>query len=360
MRGDQFGVAVVMSGFPRRSETFALGELMALDKRGALAAIFATKAGDGTSLPPGCERLLDRLFVLDAASEQDQGEAVAQMSAGMRIHGVHGYFAHQPAAVAAAAARRLGARYGFSVHARDARKVTPAVLERRVRAAACVTACNADVATAVEVRGGNVQLIPHGVDLAKFRATRPSRDDSLRILAVGRLVEKKGFDVLVEAVGMLRQPFHLQIVGDGPQRRRLAAMIALGGLTDRVTLCGSVPHDELPAYYEAASVVAVPSVVDRSGDRDGVPNVLLEAMSCERPVVACDAGAISTAVAHGDTGLLIPSGNAEALAAALERLAEDPGLRARLARRARARVQEQFELDACANRFCQVLEAAYA
>ena len=133
MRG---GIAVVTSGFPRRSETFLLNELLALDARGALAAVFATKPGDGGSLHPGCRRLLRRVEVLPGGSPSAQAASLLERLGARRVAGVHGYFAHRPAAVAAHAARRLGVPFGFSVHARDARKVAPPVLAARERRAA--------------------------------------------------------------------------------------------------------------------------------------------------------------------------------------------------------------------------------
>src|SRR5205085_12204424 len=150
--------------------------------------------------------------------------------------GVHGYFAHTPAEVAARAAARLGLPYGFSTHARDARKVAPGVLAERARKASCVVACNTDVAEEILRGGGAVHLLPHGVDLRRFRP-RPQRDsEELRLLAVGRLVEKKGFHVLLDAASLLDLPFRLRIVGSGPEREHLSKMIETHGLARRVTL----------------------------------------------------------------------------------------------------------------------------
>src|SRR5437870_5191626 len=102
------GIAVVTSGFPRRSETFLLNELLALDARGTLAAVFATKAGEGGPLHPGCARLLYRVELLPAGSASAQAARLVERLRGRRVAGIHGYFAHRPAAVAAHAARRLG------------------------------------------------------------------------------------------------------------------------------------------------------------------------------------------------------------------------------------------------------------
>jgi len=357
MRG---GIAVVTSGFPRRSETFLLNELLALDARGALAAVFATKPGDGGSLHPGCRRLLRRVEVLPGGSPSAQAASLLERLGARRVAGVHGYFAHRPAAVAAHAARRLGVPFGFSVHAGDARKVAPPVLAARARRAACVIACNRDVAAELARVGAPSRLLPHGVDTHRFRPRPEPRGVPLRLLAVGRLVEKKGFETLIEAAARLTIPFQLRIVGEGPRRARLARAIAAAGLAERVTLAGPSTHADLPTEYARAHVVVVPSVPDRIGDRDGLPNVVLEALASGRVVVASDVGDVASAVLPGRTGVLVPPGDAQALAGALELLARRPDWWERLGRQGRVHVEGRFELARCTERLGRVLERVYA
>lgn len=349
-------LAVVTSGFPRRSETFALNELLALEARGCLAAVFATKPGDGSPLQPGAERLLPRLCRLPGGTAAEQAEHVAAALAGTRVRGIHGYFAHTPAEVARLAARRLGLPFGFSVHARDVRKVAPAELASRARDAACVVACNETVAA--ELGSASVELLRHGVDLGRFRPRPEPPAPPLRLLAVGRLVEKKGFDVLVAAATQLELPFRLTIVGAGPEHGRLARMIAAAGLARRATLAGPLTHAELPSAYAAAHIVVVPSIVDRSGDCDGLPNVVLEAFASGRPVVASEVAAIGSALDRA-TGVLVPPGEPRPLAEAVTALARDPSRRAALGAAARARAEAEFDLGRCTERFARVLEAAY-
>ena len=247
--------------------------------------------------------------------------------------------------VAERAAAVLGVPFSFSAHARDVRKVPRGELTRRARAAACVVACNTDVADDLGATGARVELIPHGVDLRRFAPTLPPGGEPLELLAVGRLVEKKGLEALLEAVAGLEVPFRLRIVGDGPLRGALERSIADAGLHDRVTLDGTLTHRELPDAYAGANVVVVPSIQDAGGDRDGLPNVVLEAMASARPVVASEVAAIPAAVRDGDTGLLVPPGDPRALRAALERLAtrsgaaRGDGRRRAQARRARLRAR---------------------
>jgi glycosyltransferase involved in cell wall biosynthesis len=361
-RPHRAGIAVVLSGFPRRSETFALNELLALESHGLLAAVFATKPGDGLTPHPDYARLHAPVQLLAGESAAEQASHLVRSLKGTghaEVAGIHGYFAHQPAEVAAQAAGELNLPYGFSVHARDARKVAPAILAERAGRAACLVACNQDVAAEVEAGGAAVQLIPHGVDGDRFQPHPFPPAEPLRLLAVGRLVEKKGFVILIQALAQLAIPWRLRLVGDGPERERLAAAGQAAGLSHRIEFSGSLTHEELPAAYTAAHFVIVPSIVDSSGDRDGLPNVVLEAMASGRPVIASDVAAIGNAVAHGRSGLLVPPGNAAALANAIARLAAEPGRWAEFGRQGRLRVVEDFALAACTNRFCRFLKKAY-
>jgi len=354
-------IAVIVSGFPRRSETFALNELIALEEAGKLLAIFATKPGDRTPPHRDVARLANRVVMLPPGCPNEQADYVTSYLRGTQVAGIHGYFAHTPADVAARAAAQLGVPYGFSAHARDARKVHGADLERRGRGAALVVACNADAAATLTLRGMQPVLIPHGVDTGRFAPIQAiCQRGPIRLLAVGRLVPKKGFGVLLSALANLDVPFTLRIIGDGPEGVPLQTAIDECSLGDRVKLCGGRTHDDLAREYAAADVVIVPSVEDRTGDRDGLPNVVLEAMACGRPVLATRMGAIASAVEHRRTGWLVPAGDPPALAHAIRVLQGSVELRERLGREARRRVERDFALRTCTERLRNVLEAAYA
>lgn len=358
-------IAMVVSGFPRRSETFLLNELVALDTAGILGPIFATKTGDDGEPHPAVAQLAGRVVMLPAGTAGEKAETVAAHLRGSDVAGIHGYFAHMPAEVAAHAADWLGVPYGFSAHARDARKVDGAELTRRGRRAAVVVACNGDVAASLRERGVPSQLVPHGVDTTRFAppphpaGSDPGAGRPLRLLSIGRLVEKKGFHVLLSAVAQLHVPFSLRIIGDGSLAAPLCDAIERLGLTDRVALCGGRTHAELPGEYAAADIVIVPSIEDQSGDRDGLPNVVLEAMASARTVVATRIGAIPTAIVHQQTGWLVRPEDADALAHAIHALAVDRDQRHRLGRAARALVEQDFNPQRCTERLRRVLEAAY-
>ncbi|HEY1478486.1 MAG TPA: glycosyltransferase, partial [Gaiellales bacterium] len=257
-------------------------------------------------------------------------------------------------------AASLDIPYSFGVHARDVRKVAPAELRRRAHRAACVIACNRDAVRELERIDVTPELVPHGVDVRRFAPAPLAERGPLRLLAVGRCVEKKGFAVLIEAVAGLEVAFDLQIIGDGPLRAALERSVAARGLVDRVRFAGSLTHHELPAAYAAADVVVAPSIEDADGDRDGLPNVVLEAMASGRPVIASEIAAIASAVRDGETGLLVAPGDPLALRAALERVARDRALAGAMGAAARTLVQQEFELGACTTRLLDCLESAYA
>lgn len=356
------GVAVVVSGWPRISETFAVNEVAALARRGLLSGVFATKAGDDSLVQPDAARLAPLVTVLDATTPEAQGAEMADRLAvaGRPVGAVHGYFAHQPAEVAERAAAALDVPFSFSVHALDARKVDPAELRRRCRAAALVTTCNADTTDTIRRVGGRPVELPHGVDLARFHPAPPPADRRpVELLAVGRLVEKKGFVHLIEAMVGLDAQARLRIVGDGPLGPELRSFIGQLGLDGTVELIGRRTHHELPALYADADAVVVPSVVDRAGDRDGLPNVVLEAMAAGRPVVGTTVAAIPCAVvADGgddDTGLLVPPADPAALRLALRTLCLDPARRHQLGVNGRQRAEARFDLSRCSAAWVDLL-----
>lgn len=354
-------LAMIVSGFPRLSETFALGELLSLESKGLLAALFATKRGDDLQrLQPGAEKLLSSVRYLSEGDAESQAKEVSESLAGLDINGIHGYFAHKPAEVAALAAKKLNIPFSFSVHAKDARKVEPEKLSAIAKKAAVVVACNPDVAGEPAFKDTNLKLLPHGIDLSRFTPKEFPIEKPLRLLSVGRLVEKKGFDILLRAVSKLQAEFSLRIIGEGPERGRLEGLISDLGLSEKVHLCGAKSHDELVHEYAGSHAVVVPSVIDSNGDRDGLPNVILEAMASGRIVIAFDTAAIGSAIVDGKTGILTPPKNLEKLAEAIESVANSPGLHMHLAKNARSHVEEKYEIGKCTSRLRQVLEECYA
>lgn len=179
-----------------------------------------------------------------------------------------------------------------------------------------------------------VHVIPSGFDPSIFAAPAdrpPERAGGLRIGYVGRLAPQKRPDLVVQAFTRMAQPAQLVVVGDGPERSRVESLVADSPARDRISLSGFVPHDAIPGVLAGLDVLVLPSAYEEMG------SVLVEAMATGLPVVASNVGGIPEVVRDGETGLLVPPGDVDALAAALDRLVADDELRGRLGRAARAR-----------------------
>jgi glycosyltransferase involved in cell wall biosynthesis len=286
------------------------------------------------------------------------------------VRHLHAHFAHGTTTVTWHAATVAGLPFSFTGHARDiyAPELNPhGWLRRKLLASRfAVTCTEANVrhlkAIAPEAE---VHLVYHGLnaDFARLVGDAPAAmsNGRLRVLGVGRLVAKKGFDVLVEACAELRRrdvPFEALIVGQDDKhgdavRERIAAL----GLTDRIALPGPMGQAELLGEYRRAGVLAMPCRV-LENDRDGIPNVLVEAMAAGAPVVATGVSGIPELVEHEVNGLLIEPDDPKALADALIRLHEDRELASSLATAGRRTVRERFDGDRLARRLAELFEAA--
>lgn len=267
------------------------------------------------------------------------------------IHRVHGAWAHFPASVAYLAARLTGARFSMAGHAGSDLYRTQAFLADKARAADFVTACvrgNADMLRALAGPRANVQWIYHGVDRARFDGGGRARDREPLLVCVGRLAPTKGFDLAVRALGELRRRGlapRLEFVGDGPERARLERLAAEGGVREQVAFRGFLAQTELLPLYRRAWLLVSPSRVLANGHRDGIPNVIVEALAMGLPCVGTRAAGLEEAVAPGVTGELVAPEDPGALADALERLLRDPAAIDRLSANALGRVDEVFDAD---------------
>ncbi|MDH3663901.1 MAG: glycosyltransferase family 4 protein, partial [Alphaproteobacteria bacterium] len=252
---------------------------------------------------------------------------------------LHGHFCHGATTVTWFASRLTGQPFSFTAHAKDIyqRKLNPRdLLPQKLAAARFVVTCTEANKTHLDqlaVEQGKVHRIYHGLDLERFTPAPRHRDpDRPVILAVGRFTKKKGFPSLVEALAHVRdrgRPFHCRLIGEpGDDSDEIERWVRTTGLIDRIEIMGAMPQDRLKAAYQAADLFVLPCLVVEDGDRDGIPNVLAEAMAMELPVISTAVSGIPELVEDGASGLLVPPSDAERLAEAMVALLDDP-LRAR-------------------------------
>lgn len=285
-----------------------------------------------------------------------------------RIRHLHAHFCHTSTTVAMLASRMSGVRFSFTAHAKDIYRedMNPGDLLRvkLQRAGFAVTCTNANRIYLDRWRPPQTPLhaIYHGLDLSLFAPSNDRRAEPHSpplILSVGRMVEKKGFTYLVEACRLLKEKgyeFTCRIVGGADQHTEaIKQRIEQLNLTETVTLHPAVTQEELRRIYQQAAVFALPCQVIENGDRDGIPNVLVEAMAMQLPVVSTDISGIPELIEHRVNGLLVPQKNAEALADAIQELLDSPELRRQLGCVARERVCRDFD----ATRNILALKAAF-
>jgi glycosyltransferase involved in cell wall biosynthesis len=290
------------------------------------------------------------------------------------VRHIHAHFAHGATTVAWIASMVTGLPFSFTGHAKDiyAPSLNPGgLLPRKLSAARFAVTCTETSRAHLRALAPEaiVHRVYHGLNAELTRLIEdvpPVRDASgaLRILAVGRLVSKKGFDTLVDACRLLRDDgvaFEARIVGEEAEHAdALRRLIARHALENVVTLAGAMPQSVLRREYARASCFCLPCRVLSSGDRDGIPNVLVEAMACGVPVVTTDVSGIPELVQNGVNGILLPADDAQAVAAALRLVHDDAALAARLGRAGRDTVAARFDGEVLARELARLFQEAVA
>jgi glycosyltransferase involved in cell wall biosynthesis len=389
-------VAVVLKGYPRLSETFIAQEIAALEERGLEILIVSLRhPTDQRTHPVHAEirapklylpeylfdeprrvlaawwrvrrwpsyRAVRALWMRDFARDPTRnrirrfGQAlVLALELPRDIGRLHVHFLHTPASVTRYAAQLRGLPWSGSAHAKDI--WTTPDWEKREKLTGCewlvtCTQANRDHLAAL-APAGKVELVYHGLDFSRFPAPPPRRStrdgknpsDPVIILSVGRLVEKKGTDVLLEALARLPSALHWRFmhIGGGPLRAELERQARMLRIDDRIVWRGALSQDELLPEYRAADVFALACRVARDGDRDGLPNVLVEAQSQALPCVSTAVSAIPELIRDGVSGLLVAPDSPDDLARALESCITDPARRTALGEAGRTRVMAEFDL----------------
>jgi len=264
---------------------------------------------------------------------------------------IRGHFLHSEAVAARFLNILLGIPYSLTMctaHVAFPRPVIRKVLE----SALFLVADNPRLVAFPQTFGlpsARVHVALNSVNVKEFpqRHTKTAAPRPL-ILAVGRLEPKKGFDVLFRACALLRDrgvPFKTLLVGEGPEQDRLRQLRNRQGLQDQIELSGKLSFEEIKPWFYRAAVFVMPSVVSRSGDVDGLPTVVLEAMASGLPVIGTSVGAISEAVLDGITGFIVPPNDPIRLAERLQQLLKDEGLRFQFGATGRCRAEEKFDLQ---------------
>jgi glycosyltransferase involved in cell wall biosynthesis len=287
------------------------------------------------------------------------------------VRHIHAHFCHGATTVAWLASKMSGIPFSFTAHAKDLYSPTlnPAgLLRRKMDAARFVVTCTDANRDYLQRLGSRtpVYCIYHGLnaDFTSLLEQDASKrtNGHVRALAVGRLVRKKGFDVFVDACAILKQQgvsFEACIVGErGDHDKEIRQKILVHGLSDQVRLAGPLSQPDLYREYRSSTVFCLPCRVLDNGDRDGIPNVLLEAMACGLPVITTGVSGIPEAIEDGVNGLLVPPDDPESLADALLSVKRDRELADRLGTQAKSTIDMRFNAEIFADRMAQLLREA--
>ncbi|MEZ5811364.1 MAG: glycosyltransferase family 4 protein [Rhizobiaceae bacterium] len=389
-------VAVVLKGYPRLSETFIAQELLELERAGFSLRLYSMRhptdkkthpvhgeiAAPVTYLPeylyqepirvlrgwwsarrmPGYRKavktwLKDVRRDFTANRGRRFGQALVLAAELPTDTGwLYGHFIHTPGSVTRYAHMMTGLEWSCSAHAKDIWTSPDWELAEKLDSATWTATCTGSGhrhLQSLTQRPGDVHLVYHGLDLQRFpppdaqSSARDggSADNAVEIVTVGRAVEKKGLDTLLDALALLPGDLHWHWthVGGGVLSDELKAQAHRLGLDARVTFAGSQPQTEVIARYRTSDMFVLPCRIAADGDRDGLPNVLVEAASQELACVSTPISGIVEMFNDGENGLLVPPDDSAALAAAIERLARDPALRKALGKAAAKRVRNEFD-----------------
>ena len=397
-------LGVLVKIYPKLSETFILEEILGLERMGLSLRLYSLAPATDAVVHPAVARVraplvevptpgrgvlsgfvarhARLLFGAPLRYAGALGAALARGRAGLHdfvragwlagqlredgVEHLHTHFISTPADVAELCARLAARPYSISAHAKDIYLSAPADLRRKLHSARFTVSCtdfNCQTLLGIAPQAP-VHRMYHGVDHTLFHPKQRRAPQAVPlILSVGRLREKKGLDTLIDACALLRQrgqAFVCEIVGYGEEQARLQAHIDRLGLAGQVRLAGKLAREQVIVRYARAAVYVQPSRIAADGDRDGIPNVLLEAMAMGLPVVASRVSGIPELVGDRHNGLLVEPDAPKALADAITRLLTEPALCHELGCCARETVTESFDNDINLRLFRDLLEGRHA
>src|SRR5215208_2884131 len=391
-------IAFVVKGYPRLSETFIAQEILALEARGLALEIWSLRQPTDKAVHPMHKRIraprrylpeylyreplrvlrgalwarrqpgfrtLMRAFWKDLRRDltANRGRRLGQAFVLSRelpapVMHLHVHYLHTPASVVRYAALLTGRSWTFSAHAKDIWTTADWAKKEKLAEARWGVTCTkagAEHLSALAPHADHVTLVYHGLDLTRFPPPpeiRPARNgsdpaDPVRVVSVGRAVAKKGFDDLIRALAGLPADLHWRFahVGGGEALKKLKAQAARTGIAERCTFLGPKDQPHVVDLLARADLFVLPSKEAASGDRDGLPNVLLEAASQKLAIVATDFAGIPKFIDRDREGCLVPPGDWEALSNAINLLARDPLRRGALGGAAFERVRRDFAME---------------
>lgn len=382
----------ILRQFSRISETFILNEILELEKLGFNITIFTRSHSPKFPLHDDISEVKADILLLDSEKMADWlpsfidnfitfilrpgrylktfqkmrkkqkksanrkffiAGRISRYVLKQKINHIHAHFATHNTKIARLVSKITGVKYSFTAHAKDIWvKSTPSEVKRMLDSAKfAVTICqyNKDYLSQLAAKPKKIHLIYNGLDLKKFSFSKKQMektDQNIEILAVGRLIPKKGFHVLVAACRELidqKIQFKCRVVGDGLEFNLLEQLIQKNGLEEHFFLKGACSQEVIiKNYLSKATVFVMPCIIAPDGDRDGIPTVILEAMSMGIPVIASSVAGIPEVVIHKKTGLLVEPGSSVALSKALLKLIEEKDLRGTYGKKGAELIKEMF------------------
>lgn len=392
-------ISYVLKGYPRLSETFIAQEILALENMGLQIQIVSLRHPTEAVTHPIHSEIRASVKYLPEYLYQEPGRVLQAWRRARGLPGykaalrrwladlrrdpsanrirrfgqalvmaaeltetaqhLHAHFLHTPASVTRYCSLMVQRPWSCSAHAKDVWTTPKWELSEKLRECTWAVTCTAENLRYLQNLAADskrIGLAYHGIDLERFRpppeprSAKNGRDhaDPVIILTVGRAVEKKGYKDLLDAAAALptELAWRLEHIGGGPLLDRLKAQAENLGISDRVRWRGAVAHDEVLSAYRMADLFVLPCRIADDGDRDGLPNVLMEAQSQKLPCISTRISGIPELIQHEVTGLLVEQQDAVALSTALYRLATDPELRSNFGNAGYRRIQEEFSFSA--------------